>query len=109
MPVPGQVICKDKMAEDEWRQCANWLVRCRILPDDHKTTNPDASAFDLAQALRDGVLICHLLNNLGPNAVDLKDFSPRPQLSQVCQCFYFVYIYTVYIYLLHVTLMILKW
>ena len=70
------------MAEDEWRQCANWLVRCRILPDDHKTTNPDASAFDLAQALRDGVLICHLLNNLGPNAVDLKDFSPRPQLSQ---------------------------
>ncbi|XP_071155724.1 proto-oncogene vav-like isoform X8 [Mytilus edulis] len=67
---------------DEWRQCANWLVRCHILPDDHKTTGPDASAFDLAQALRDGVLICHLLNNLSPNVVDLKDFSPRPQLSQ---------------------------
>ncbi|XP_052093575.1 proto-oncogene vav-like isoform X1 [Mytilus californianus] len=67
---------------DEWRQCANWLVRCHILPDDHKTTGPDAAAFDLAQALRDGVLICHLLNNLSPNVVDLKDFSPRPQLSQ---------------------------
>ncbi|KAK3088015.1 hypothetical protein FSP39_013478 [Pinctada imbricata] len=70
------------MASDEWRQCAEWLVRCRILPDDHKATHSDASAFDLAQTLRDGVLICHLLNNLVPGAVDSKDFSPRPQLSQ---------------------------
>lgn len=79
----GSTNSEDKMADD-WRQCANWLVRCRILPDDHKATWPDAAAFDLAQALRDGVLICHLLNNLSANAVDLKDFSPRPQLSQVC-------------------------
>lgn len=78
---------------DEWRQCANWLVRCHILPDDHKTTGPDASAFDLAQALRDGVLICHLLNNLSPNVVDLKDFSPRPQLSQVCFVFVLISFY----------------
>lgn len=71
------------MASEEWQQCANWLVRCKILPEDHRATLPDAAAFDLAQALRDGVLICHLLNNLSPGAVDLKDFSPRPQLSQV--------------------------
>ncbi|XP_033731899.1 protein vav-like isoform X2 [Pecten maximus] len=70
------------MASEEWQQCANWLVRCKILPEDHRATLPDAEIFDLAQALRDGVLICHLLNNLKPACVDVKDFSPRPQLSQ---------------------------
>ncbi|XP_061164201.1 guanine nucleotide exchange factor VAV2-like isoform X3 [Saccostrea echinata] len=70
------------MATDEWKHCADWLVRCNILPDEHRATQPNASAFDLAQALRDGVLICHLLNNLSPGSVDLKDFSQRPQLSQ---------------------------
>jgi hypothetical protein len=81
----------------------------------YRLLDPELASVDLQKIIFrmyrqhcDGVLICHLLNNLGPNAVDLKDFSPRPQLSQVCQCFYFVYIYTVYIYLLHVTLMILK-
>ncbi|XP_041369457.1 guanine nucleotide exchange factor VAV3-like isoform X4 [Gigantopelta aegis] len=67
---------------DEWRQCVDWLVRCQILPDDHKATKLDANAFDLAQALRDGSLICHLLNQLSPQCVDMKDFSPRPQMSQ---------------------------
>ncbi|KAL5012535.1 hypothetical protein ScPMuIL_011086 [Solemya velum] len=70
------------MAADEWRMCVDWLVRCNILPADHRATNSDAQAFDLAQALRDGVLICHLLNSLLPESVDAKDFSPRPQLSQ---------------------------
>lgn len=72
------------MASEEWRQCVEWLVRCQILPNEHKATKVDASAFDLAQALRDGVLICHLLNQLCPGSVDPKDFSPRPQMSQVC-------------------------
>ncbi|XP_062582313.1 guanine nucleotide exchange factor VAV2-like isoform X3 [Saccostrea cucullata] len=70
------------MATDEWKHCADWLVRCNILPEEHRATQANASAFDLAQALRDGVLICHLLNNLSPGSVDLKDFSQRPQLSQ---------------------------
>lgn len=72
-----------KMAADEWRMCVDWLVRCKILPDDHRAKREDAQAFDLAQALRDGVLLCHLLNNLKPNCIDGKDFNPRPQLSQV--------------------------
>ena len=71
------------MASEEWKLCVDWLVRCKILPDDHRTTTPDAQAFDLAQALRDGVLLCHLLNALKPFSVDQRDFSPRPQLSQV--------------------------
>ncbi|KAJ8300453.1 hypothetical protein KUTeg_021972 [Tegillarca granosa] len=71
-----------KMASDEWRMCVDWLVQCRILPEDHRATRPESEAFDLAQALRDGVLICHLLNNISPGIVDAKDFSARPQLSQ---------------------------
>ncbi|XP_046365888.1 guanine nucleotide exchange factor VAV2-like isoform X3 [Haliotis rufescens] len=67
---------------DDWRLCVEWLVRCQILPEDHKATRSDANAFDLAQALRDGSLICHLLNQLYPSSVDLKEFSPRPQMSQ---------------------------
>ncbi|KAK3761315.1 hypothetical protein RRG08_012800 [Elysia crispata] len=70
------------MAAEEWRQCAEWLVRCQILPYDHKATRSDATAFDLAQALRDGVLLCHLLNTLKPSCIDMKDFSQRPQMSQ---------------------------
>ncbi|XP_053380469.1 proto-oncogene vav-like isoform X3 [Mercenaria mercenaria] len=70
------------MAADEWRLCVNWLVQCKILPDDHRATHSEAQAFDLAQALRDGVLLCHLLNALKAYSVDVKDFSPRPQLSQ---------------------------
>ena len=78
------------MAAEEWRHCAEWLVRCQILPADHKATRPDATAFDLAQALRDGVVLCHLLNSLKPNCIDMKDFSSRPQMSQVCFRNYFL-------------------
>lgn len=38
---------------------------------------------DLAQALRDGVLLCQLLNNLLPQAINLKEINLRPQMSQV--------------------------
>ncbi|KAG7222599.1 hypothetical protein INR49_008301 [Caranx melampygus] len=37
---------------------------------------------DLAQALRDGVLLCQLLNNLLPQAVNLREINLRPQMSQ---------------------------
>lgn len=81
------------MAADEWRNCVEWLVGCQILPADHKATKPDATAFDLAQALRDGVLLCHLLNTLKPGCIDMKDFSSRPQMSQVCFLFTDLFIY----------------
>ncbi|XP_013411701.1 proto-oncogene vav isoform X2 [Lingula anatina] len=67
---------------DLWRLCADWLIRCEILPRDHRVMFPNAEIFDLAQTLRDGVLLCHLLNTLSPGAVDMKDFSQRPQMSQ---------------------------
>eukprot|EP00066_Takifugu_rubripes_P021853 XP_011611119.1 PREDICTED: proto-oncogene vav isoform X2 [Takifugu rubripes] len=65
-----------------WRQCAAWLIECRVLPDNHRVTWENAQVCDLAQALRDGVLLCQLLNNLLPQAVNLREINLRPQMSQ---------------------------
>ncbi|XP_043969035.1 proto-oncogene vav-like isoform X1 [Gambusia affinis] len=65
-----------------WRQCAMWLIECRVLPENHRVTWEGAQVCDLAQALRDGVLLCQLLNNLLPQAVNLREINLRPQMSQ---------------------------
>lgn len=66
-----------------WRQCALWLINCKVLPANHRVTWDSAQVFDLAQTLRDGVLLCHLLNNLRPQTINLKEINLRPQMSQV--------------------------
>ncbi|XP_077460844.1 proto-oncogene vav [Stigmatopora argus] len=65
-----------------WRQCGKWLIECRVLPETHRVTWETAQVCDLAQALRDGVLLCQLLNNLLPLAVNLREINLRPQMSQ---------------------------
>ncbi|XP_054656501.1 guanine nucleotide exchange factor VAV3-like isoform X2 [Dunckerocampus dactyliophorus] len=65
-----------------WRQCALWLIGCKVLPVNHRVTADSAQVFDLAQMLRDGVLLCQLLNNLRARSIDLKEINFRPQMSQ---------------------------
>nr|XP_021532442.1 proto-oncogene vav [Aotus nancymaae] len=65
-----------------WRQCTHWLIQCRVLPPSHRVTWDGAQVCDLAQALRDGVLLCQLLNNLLPHAINLREVNLRPQMSQ---------------------------
>uniref|UniRef100_A0A8C7VIS3 Vav guanine nucleotide exchange factor 3 n=1 Tax=Oncorhynchus mykiss TaxID=8022 RepID=A0A8C7VIS3_ONCMY len=65
-----------------WRQCALWLINCKVLPPNHRVTWESAQVFDLAQTLRDGVLLCQLLNNLRPQSINLKEINLRPQMSQ---------------------------
>ncbi|KAG7279553.1 hypothetical protein CRUP_034654 [Coryphaenoides rupestris] len=67
---------------ETWKQCALWLVECRVLPESHRVTWEGAQVCELAQALRDGVLLCQLLNNLLPHSVNLKEINLRPQMSQ---------------------------
>uniref|UniRef100_A0A8C9AF53 Guanine nucleotide exchange factor VAV2 n=1 Tax=Prolemur simus TaxID=1328070 RepID=A0A8C9AF53_PROSS len=67
---------------EQWRQCGRWLIDCKVLPPNHRVVWPSAVVFDLAQALRDGVLLCQLLHNLCPGSIDLKDINFRPQMSQ---------------------------
>ncbi|XP_059201373.1 guanine nucleotide exchange factor VAV3-like isoform X1 [Centropristis striata] len=65
-----------------WRQCAMWLISCKVLPANHRVTADTTQVFDLAQTLRDGVLLCQLLNNLRPHTINLKEINLRPQMSQ---------------------------
>lgn len=69
--------------DGDWVSCADWLVRCQVLPREHRAAQPNANISDLAHALRDGVVLCLLVNRLQPKSIDLKDFSQRPQMSQV--------------------------
>ncbi|GAA55643.1 guanine nucleotide exchange factor VAV2 [Clonorchis sinensis] len=75
--------------EDDWRQCAEWLNRCQILPDDHPSLGPEGNAIHLVQALMDGVALCRVLDILSQHQLDvrsMKDFSPTPQNSQFLCC-----------------------
>ena len=68
---------------DDWRQCVNWLVRCRVINQGHPVVSPSAKLQDLTYLLRDGVLLCQLLNVLHPDSVDARDVSLNPQASLV--------------------------
>lgn len=68
---------------DLWRQCASWLVRCQVLPASHRLVWESAQVCELAYALRDGVLLCQLLNNLKPQCISQREIVLRPQMSQV--------------------------
>lgn len=74
-------VSLDRM--EHWRQCALWLINCKVLPPNHRVTWESAQVFDLAQTLRDGVLLCQLLNNLRPQSINLREINLRPQMSQV--------------------------
>ncbi|KAL6089612.1 hypothetical protein STEG23_010570 [Scotinomys teguina] len=67
---------------EPWKQCAQWLIHCKVLPANHRVTWDSAQVFDLAQTLRDGVLLCQLLNNLRAHSINLKEINLRPQMSQ---------------------------
>lgn len=69
--------------EDLWRECASWLTRCGLLRPDHKANWETSTIHDLAYTLRDGVLLCNLLNVLNPGCIDMKEVNQRPQMAQV--------------------------
>ncbi|XP_018397916.1 PREDICTED: protein vav [Cyphomyrmex costatus] len=69
-------------ANKAWHESARWLIRCGALRADHKANWPQATAFDLAYTLRDGVLLCNLLNIVDPGCIDMKDVNQKPQLAQ---------------------------
>ncbi|XP_053600667.1 protein vav isoform X2 [Plodia interpunctella] len=68
--------------EELWRECAAWLTRCGLLRPDHKANWETSTIADLAYTLRDGVLLCNLLNALHPGCIDMKDVNQRPQMAQ---------------------------
>jgi len=74
---------------DDWKLCADWLVRCEMLSRDHPaaTFTGQLQLQNLASALRDGVLICLLLNKLRPTSIDTEDICLYPQIAvQIVLC-----------------------
>ncbi len=65
-----------------WKQCASWLCRLEVLPRNHLITWPEATIQDLAYALRDGVLLCHVAATIDAAAVDMRTVNQRPQMAQ---------------------------
>ncbi|XP_034233685.1 protein vav [Thrips palmi] len=75
-------LATNSLAGEVWRDCASWLTRCEVLRPDHKANWADASVSDLAYTLRDGVLLCNLLNGLEPGCIEMKDVNQKPQMAQ---------------------------
>ncbi|XP_065209606.1 protein vav isoform X2 [Planococcus citri] len=65
-----------------WRECTKWLTRCGALRPDHKLNWSDSTIADFAYTLRDGVLLCNLLNILDSESFDMKDVNQKPQMAQ---------------------------
>ncbi|XP_078285712.1 LOW QUALITY PROTEIN: guanine nucleotide exchange factor VAV3-like [Rhinoraja longicauda] len=65
-----------------WRQCSLWLSGCGLLPAGHRLRGSGARLPELAQWLRDGVMLCRLLGVLRPGSVPANLVSPRPRMSQ---------------------------
>lgn len=63
--------------DDFWRECVSWLVKIKIIPENH-TTN----LMKLSALLRDGVILCNILNQLDAS-LELRDFNKKPQMAQV--------------------------
>lgn len=70
-------------SEELWRECATWLTKLNVLRNDHRVNTLNASIVDLANTLRDGVVLCILLNKLDANCLDMKDVNMKPVSAQV--------------------------
>uniref|UniRef100_A0A8C5FQV9 Vav guanine nucleotide exchange factor 3 n=1 Tax=Gadus morhua TaxID=8049 RepID=A0A8C5FQV9_GADMO len=62
-----------------WRQCAVWLIHCKVLPATHRVTWESAQVFDLAQTLRDGGPPVPASQQPRPHSINLKEINLRPQ------------------------------
>ncbi|XP_018323324.1 protein vav [Agrilus planipennis] len=71
------------MNKDElWRECASWLTRWDVLRSDHRVNWSTADIIDLANILRDGVILCTLLSKMDPGCIDMKDVNLKPAMAQ---------------------------
>lgn len=68
--------------DTDWEKCLEWIVKCGVLGENHILVKPGVKVNEFAPVLRDGVILCHLLNVLAPGAIDQREFSQRPNNSQ---------------------------
>ena len=76
-------------SDNLWRECAQWLTRCKVIPMDHRINRNETELLTLARTLRDGVLLCSLLIHLDKNSMDTREteIHKKPQGAQVKELF----------------------
>ena len=68
--------------EEEWERCMEWMGRERVVAADNKILWSRTAA-EFSDGLKDGVVLCLLLNRLKPGVLESKEFSQHPKESQV--------------------------
>ena len=71
------------METELWKHCVKWMCDVGVVTQQMKAAQSHAQIFDLAQTLRDGVVLCNLLHTLKPNSVNPQQVNTRPQMLQV--------------------------
>lgn len=73
---------------DLWMNCARWLRDVGVLNNLHRIFQHGASIFDLAQTLRDGVVLCNALNAIDPTAINnARDFNTWFRPARLLCCY----------------------
>ncbi|RCN34989.1 hypothetical protein ANCCAN_19170 [Ancylostoma caninum] len=62
-----------------WKECVRWMVDMGVLDP---RIAPRNSMLEFATMLRDGVLLCRLLNELAPNCIEEKEIQRRQHMSE---------------------------
>lgn len=70
-------------SDEVWRECVSWLTRWNVLRPDHRTNSFDATIVELANNLRDGVMLCTLLSKIDPTCIDMKEVNMKPAMARV--------------------------
>lgn len=74
----------EDIPEIVWRACYTWLTQNKVIPKEGLVDRPISNVTELAIYLRDGVLLCKLVNKLNSDALKLTDFNRKPQMIRVC-------------------------
>lgn len=61
------------MENEEWKMAKDWVISTGIKPMTTKPLENIVDLFDFAQSLRDGVILCQIINRLKPGTI--VDFS----------------------------------
>ena len=74
---------------NEWKLAAKWLCMCGCLPEYLKgqLDKDSLTISKFGMELRNGVILCNLLNYLKPNSIDLSKVSKHSKTSRVMSAY----------------------
>ncbi|KAL1517114.1 hypothetical protein ABEB36_000923 [Hypothenemus hampei] len=78
MALPNYPETNDEL----WRECTKWLTQWEMIHPNHKANWENSTIVDLVTILRDGVLLCKLLNKIDPGCIDMKDVNLKHAMAQ---------------------------